>query len=225
MMLSYTRFVKKIADHRQSTSLAAKYRKQRFALFLNLIEQLDGPITILDVGGTERFWNRMLGSTNYPCKVILLNKFSQPITRPNFSSQIGDARAMRQFTDKEFDIVFSNSVIEHVGSFEDQRRMANEVRRVGNRYFIQTPNRYFPLEPHFLFPLFQFFPIRLKCWFIQHFDMGWRKKTPDYQSAMEIAKEIRLLSKKEFTDLFPEGQLVEERFLGLVKSFTVYYGW
>jgi len=224
-MSIYTRFVKKIADHRQPDSLAAKYRKQRFTLFQTLTEQLDGPLTILDVGGTERFWNRMLPSTSPLYKVILLNKFSQPITRPDFTSLVGDARAMQQFADKEFDIVFSNSVIEHVGSFEDQRKMADEIRRVGKRYFVQTPNRYFPIEPHFLFPFFQFFPIWMKCWLIQHFDLGWRKRTPDYQSAMEIAKEIRLLSKREFVNLFPEGRLVEEHFLGFVKSFTIYYGW
>jgi hypothetical protein len=167
----------------------------------------------------------MLDSTSSPHKVILLNRFAQPINRPNFYSLIGDARDMKQFADKEFDIVFSNSVIEHVGTYEDQRKMADEIRRVGKRYFIQTPNRYFPIEPHFLFPYFQFLPVKIKCWLIQHFDLGWRKKTPDYQSAMEIAKEIRLLSKREFVNLFPEGRLVEERFLGVVKSFTIYFGW
>ena len=60
------------------------------------------------------------------------------------------------FKDKSFDAVFSNSVIEHVGTFEDQKMMANEVIRVTNFYFIQTPNLYFPIEPHFLVPFFQF---------------------------------------------------------------------
>lgn len=50
---------------------------------------------------------------------------------------------MLQFKEKEFDLVFSNSVIEHVGGFQDQMKAANEIRRVGKNYFIQTPNKYF----------------------------------------------------------------------------------
>jgi hypothetical protein len=60
---------------------------------------------------------------------------------------------MPQYRDKEFDIAFSNSVIEHVGNDLRIRQMADEVRRVGRNY-LQTPNYYFPLEPHFFFPFF-----------------------------------------------------------------------
>ncbi|MEM2045934.1 MAG: class I SAM-dependent methyltransferase, partial [Candidatus Bathyarchaeia archaeon] len=56
---------------------------------------------------------------------------------------IGDARCM-PFKDKSFDVVFSNSVIEHVGNYDDQKMCAEEIRRVGKCYFVQTPNFYFP---------------------------------------------------------------------------------
>ncbi len=224
-MFIYTRLIKKLADHKKPTTLAAKYRRERFTLFLNLIERLEAPLTILDVGGTMDFWDRM---ETYPTniqKIVLLNKFPQEVTRPNFYSIIGDARDMEQFYDNEFDIVFSNSVIEHLSTIDDQQRMAEEIRRVGKRYFIQTPNRYFPIEPHFLLPFFQFLPLKVKCWLIQHFDLGWRRKAPDYESAMKIATEIRLLTKKELMGLFPEGKFVEERFLFFVKSFIIHHGW
>lgn len=224
-MIIYTSFIKKFADHKKPNTLAAKYRMKRFAHFLNLVRSLEGPITILDVGGTMNFWNRVAALPPNIHKIILLNQFSQQISRPDFLSIIGDARDMNQFSDKEFDIVFSNSVIEHLGTLEEQRKMADEVRRVGKRYFVQTPNKYFPIEPHFLVPLFQFFPLKMKTWLIQHFDLGWRKKAPDYNSAIKIANEIRLLSMKELINLFPEGQLIEERFLGLIKSFIIYHGW
>ncbi len=61
------------------------------------------------------------------------------------------------FGDREFDIAFSNSVIEHVPP-ELQAAFAAEVSRVADRYFVQTPNRYFPIEPHYQLPLFQFLP-------------------------------------------------------------------
>lgn len=97
-MYIYTKIVKKFADHKNPATLAANYRRRRFDLFLNLIEQLEGPPAILDVGGTEVFWNRMVAHS-FKHKVILLNKFSQTITRPNFFSLIGDAREMNQFSD------------------------------------------------------------------------------------------------------------------------------
>lgn len=60
---------------------------------------------------------------------------------------------MPQYSDREFDIVYSNSVIEHLFTKGNQVKMANEVRRVGNNYYIQTPNYYFPLSRigYFLF--------------------------------------------------------------------------
>jgi hypothetical protein len=116
-------------------------------------------------------------------------------------------------------------VIEHVGGLKDQHRMADEIKRVGKRYFIQTPNLYFPMEPHFLFPMFQFFPLWLKIWLISHYDLGWYVKTPEKEKALEIVKSIRLLCKKELYELFPGAIIYREKFLGLTKSFIVYDGW
>jgi 2-polyprenyl-3-methyl-5-hydroxy-6-metoxy-1,4-benzoquinol methylase len=79
---------------------------------------------------------------------------------------------MRQFRDHQFDVVYSNSVIEHVGDLDDMRRMAQEIQRVGKRYFLQTPNRYFPIEPHFVFPFFQFLPRPVQISLVQKFRLG-----------------------------------------------------
>jgi hypothetical protein len=123
--------------------------------------------------------------------------------------------------DKSFDVVLSNSVIEHVGTLSDQKRMANEIRRVGKAYFIQTPNRYFPLEPHFLIPFFQFFPTNLKIYLAENFKPGWYRNRK-IEAAIEDAQQIRLLSKKELMRLFPDGKIWEEKVMGLTKSFIVY---
>lgn len=69
----------------------------------------------------------------------------------------GDATNLSQYSDKSFDIVFSNSVIEHLYTKENQISMAKEVNRVGKNYFIQTPNYWFPIEPHWVFPSFSIF--------------------------------------------------------------------
>jgi len=61
------------------------------------------------------------------------------------------------YSDNEFDICFSNSVIELVGSFEDQRKFANEIRRVGRKLWVQTPARSFFFEPHYLYAIYLLF--------------------------------------------------------------------
>jgi 2-polyprenyl-3-methyl-5-hydroxy-6-metoxy-1,4-benzoquinol methylase len=61
---------------------------------------------------------------------------------------------------RSFDIVFSNSVIEHVGDAESQQQFAHEIARVGRAYWVQTPNRRFPVEPHLLTPFLHFLPTR-----------------------------------------------------------------
>lgn len=70
----------------------------------------------------------------------------------------GDATDLREFGDSSFDVVFSNSVIEHLFTFENQRRMAREVQRVGKAFWVQTPNFWFPMEPHFHVPGWQWMP-------------------------------------------------------------------
>jgi SAM-dependent methyltransferase len=62
------------------------------------------------------------------------------------------------FADREFDIYFSNAVIEHVGDRERQRAFVEEALRVAERAFITTPNRWFPVEVHTGLPLVHWLP-------------------------------------------------------------------
>jgi hypothetical protein len=215
---------KKIADMREADSLITRLRRRRFVLFRSLIDRLPRPVRLLDVGGTQFFWEMMGFKGGEGLEITMLN-LTPGWTRPGFRSVVGDARDMPQFADQEFDVVFSNSVIEHVGEPDAQRRMASEIKRVGKRYFVQTPNRNFPLEPHFFFPGFQFLPLAARTWLLRHFNLGWYQKIPDYNAARHEVETIRLLSRRDVTRLFPEGTLHEERFAGLTVSFVVYAGW
>jgi hypothetical protein len=141
------------------------------------------------------------------------------VSGPPFSSVTGDARAMPEFADAEFDVVFSNSVIEHVGGLEDQRRMAEEIQRVGRRFFVQTPNRRFPIEPHTVFPLFQFLPLAVRVSLVRRFQLGWIPRTPDARAARGRVCSIRLLTRAEVGQLFPGATIHRERVCGLTKSF------
>jgi len=217
--------IKSIADNSSDTSLATRMRRARFQLFLSLLDKLEGHVEILDIGGTQEFWNIMLGDQDRDIRVTLLNIDHQHVTSPKFVSAAGDARSMPQFQDKSFDVVFSNSVIEHVGSYDDQRRMAFEVMRIGKRYFIQTPNKRFPMEPHFLFPYFQYLPVDVRAQLVNRFNMGWYKRMPDLKAARREVESIQLLTRQGLTNLFPDATIYVERFAGLAKSFVAYGGW
>lgn len=215
---------KLIVDNRNRGSIASKLRQRRTAFFKSLLEFLEPPVRILDVGGTDQYWKMIGGLGKKEVSITLLNLESSVTSLPNFIRISGDARHL-EFENKSFDVVFSNSVIEHVGDYKDQKSMANEVRRVGKRYFVQTPNRYFPLEPHFVFPFFQFLPLRFRMYLLMNFNLGWFPKTPDEVKSRQIVESIQLLDKSEVKALFPEASIYEERFLGLTKSFVAYGGW
>jgi 2-polyprenyl-3-methyl-5-hydroxy-6-metoxy-1,4-benzoquinol methylase len=216
----------RLYDHQQSDSLAATLRSKRLNLLLSLLSTLPTPIKVLDVGGRVAFWQStgLLDTEFAQVSITLLNTSVEEIRRehPQMKYVVGDARDMSQFRPKEFDFVFSNSVIEHVGSYANQSRMAKEIERVGKRYFVQTPNFYFPIEPHFVFPAFHWLPIAIRVWLITHFNLGWYRKFSDVQSASAEVRAIRLLKKREFARLFPDSELFEERFFGLTKSFVLY---
>ncbi|MDQ6770487.1 MAG: class I SAM-dependent methyltransferase [Gemmatimonadota bacterium] len=218
--------LKKFFDNREAGSLATRMRRRRFAFFLSLLDHVRRPARILDVGGTQNFWEVMGRGNLGGLRVTLLNLETQPVSGSRFESVAGDARDLSRYSDASFDVVFSNSVIEHLGpSFGDQQRMANEIRRVGQRYFVQTPNRHFPIEPHFLTPGFQFFPVSARVWAVTHFDVGWYKKFADGDAARREVESISLLTERQVHKLFPGALIYKEKFLGLTKSFVAYGGW
>ena len=208
----------KFGDNTNRNSWAVKLRKKRFLIFTRLIgNYLNDEITILDVGGTEMYWEYM-DFIKPNIHITLLNLEKEPTKYNNFISIIGDACNMSDFNDKSFEIIHSNSVLEHVGSFNDQMKMAAEVKRVGRSYFLQTPNYYFPIEPHFYIIGFQFMPVKMRAFIHSH----WIKKTHEYKKSIPAVKSIRLLKKKELKQLFPNASIYREKIFGFTKSFIVY---
>src|SRR4051812_29982845 len=211
----------KIIDNRDSKSLASRLRLKRNEWFRSRIDHLPRPLRILDIGGRTEVWEAIRFANRPDTEITLLNTADEvtSTTTPYFNivKTVGDARDLRQYRDQEFDVVYSNSVIEHVGDIEDMRRMATEMRRVGKRYFLQTPNRYSPIEPHFMFPLFQFLPFSVQVYLVQHFKLGWIPREPRRAEAERVVRGIHLLSKRDLRMLFPDSEVVEEKFAGLAK--------
>jgi SAM-dependent methyltransferase len=206
-------------------SINQKFREKRFKFFLTLLKTVksDSPLQILDIGGTETYWERMNFLGNQGVQITLLNLEATPIRNNNFTSIKGDACDLSAFKDKQFDIVFSNSVIEHLFTKENQKKMAAEVRRVGKNYYIQTPNYYFPLEPHWLFPFFQFLPFSLKVFLTKNLNLGHYEKSVNKEAAIKRVNEVKLLTETEMKKLFTDGSVYRELFLGFKKSVTMYY--
>lgn len=114
--------------------------------------------------------------------------------------------------------MFSNSVIEHLGHYEDQKRFAAEIRRVGKSYWVQTLNRWFPVEPHLISPLIHYLPKRIQKRLIRWFTIWGLVTRPTNEQVSGFLSEVRLLTEREIRDLFPDAKIVVNRFLGFKKS-------
>lgn len=217
-------FLNSISNSSNPSSLSANSRRKRMEFFIELfsLRNISKPIKILDIGGTEGFWVNMHFNNVKNVEIHLLNLNYQDVHYDNFKSIKGDATNMREFGDHSYDIVFSNSVIEHLYSAENQLKMASEVRRVGKSYFIQTPNYWFPIEPHFVFPFFQFLPRNLKIKLISNFALGHFPKFDNSKEAERILDEIKLVSIGKMKKMFPGSAIYLDKFFGLNKSMVAY---
>lgn len=168
---------------------------------------------VLDVGGAWYNWSLL---EEQP-RLTIINIQRMAESQEGVDYLVGDG-CLLPFADKEFDIVYSNSVIEHLGTRENQMRFAAECRRVGRRYYIQTPNRGFPIEPHYLAPFVHWLPPGLQRRLIRRFTLRGLLTKPSQATIDSLVKEIRLLDQREFAELFPGSELWRERVLGLTKS-------
>jgi hypothetical protein len=173
---------------------------------------------ILDVGGTPFNW--LLLDVRPRITIVNMPRAREAFDE-HFTCVFADGRAL-PFADHSFDIVFSNSVIEHVGDGESQRQFAEEITRVGRAYWVQTPNRMFPVEPHLLTPFLHFLPAAWQQRIAREFTV-WaliERPSPDrWEFYIEhYLRDIRLLDAGDLRRLFPGAEIVRERLGGLTKA-------
>jgi len=185
---------------RLAERVARRARHRRRELFRRLMAPVAGE-RILDVGSGETG----LAGLEPDLDVTGIDR----VHRPDYPGPFvrADGREL-PFADGEFDVTYSNSVIEHVVEPSDRRALAGELARVGGRYFVQTPNRFFPVEPHALLPLVHWLPRRLgrRLWNIGVSD--------------DPFDETLLLGARELRELFPDATIVRERLGPLTKSLV-----
>lgn len=216
--------IRRLANDERPNSFSNRLRTRRFERFEALVVSLPRPLRILDVGGTNAFWEHRGWVGRSDAQIVILNRAPQEQRHTNIKPVAGDATDLTAFVDGEFDIAFSNSVIEHLFTLENQRQMASEIRRVGRAYWVQTPNFWFPIEPHFHVPGWQWMPTKLRTSILQKHACGWRGPCPVAETARELVEEVRLMTRNELKAIFPGGTLLQERFCGLVKSWIVVDG-
>lgn len=213
-----------MANANDTKSFSNKLRQERFKKFSENVETLPRPVKILDVGGTERFWQLRGWADLDDVNIVIINLKALETQSKNIVVMAGDARDLSQFVDDSFDVAFSNSVIEHLFDWQSQKQMAKEMQRVARVYWVQTPNYWFPIEPHFLFPAWQWLPRKWRIRMIERFRLGNRGPCKSYEDAARLVDEIRLLSAREMQELFPGATIWHEKFFGLSKSITAYGG-
>lgn len=179
---------------------------------------------ILDVGGYPGTWTtRPQKAQRVDClNVHPVDWEPSDFPEHRIATLVGDGCAL-PFEKDSYDILFSNSVIEHVGDWEKQKEFAREARRVGKKLWIQTPAYECPIEPHFLALFVHWFPVRIRRRLLRWVTLwGWLSK-PSQKTIDETIATTRLLNKARVKELFPDCTIVTERMFGvLVKSYIVY---
>ena len=199
-------------------AFSPRFREERFQLFLNLFTPGDRT-SILDVGGHSSYWQHVPISSQIT--ILNLTPTDPTLKYPErFTYRMGDGRNL-PFPDQSFDIVHSNSVIEHLRTYDDQQRFAREALRVGRNVFVQTPNRWFPIEPHLITPFFHYLPKKFQRFFLPWLSLRGLFRAGDNLELKELFEEVRLLSHSEVKRLFPTCSIHRERLFGLTKSFMV----
>jgi hypothetical protein len=199
-------------------AFSGPFRKKRMHAFC-LLFGVTTDTRILDVGGYPMNWK--------------LCRFKPLVTIANLDScseMLDDGfQAVRAdgcrlpFRERSFPIVYSNSVIEHLGCWDRQMLMAQEIRRVGVHYFVQTPNYWFPVEPHYLTPFFQFLSPTLQKRMARCGTVWGLISRPSREQVFSMVEQIALLTEKKMRLLFPEATILREKFCGLTKAIVAYH--
>jgi 2-polyprenyl-3-methyl-5-hydroxy-6-metoxy-1,4-benzoquinol methylase len=197
-------------DTFEKLSQESRARKREI---LRSVVRFDESTKILDIGGQiDPEGQQILETHPHKHNITVVNLETSHLetikkTYPEINCLEGDATRL-PFPDKSFDIVYSNAVIEHVGDYAAQQRMADEVRRVGKRWFITTPNRWFPFEFHVRMPLLSWLPPRLmhrvaRLW-------GYNHHERRYQSGCDYS-DTQLLTARQLRRAFPDSIILKPR--------------
>ena len=155
---------KKAISYDLNQRLVRPRQQAIYDLFAKLFPpQPDWKVLDLGVNGSLESRDEYFFEASYP---YLHNVVGSGLEDANYFSRFfpettyvqGDRSGRLPFSDNEFDVVFCNAVIEHVGGNAAQAGFLREIFRVSKRCFVSTPNRWFPIEMHTVLPLVHYLP-------------------------------------------------------------------
>ncbi len=201
--------------------ISKKRRRLRRELFQRLV-RVSPEWRILDIGCGESFRSPWFESSSNLVGIDI--RQVDVSTKPYERFVCGNACEL-PFPNNSFDLVYSNSLIEHLPTRKHQRQFACEVSRVGRYFWVQTPDTGFPVDPHYLVPFFQHVPEKWQrpladrlsgSWLLggYYITRGWNVSDYRFETVLGL-NGPRLLA------LFPGAALLRQRFLGLSQSIVV----
>src|SRR6478609_3434061 len=202
-------------------SYGARRRAARWELLRAYFPDIEA-LRVLDLGGTAESWRR---APVRPAHVTVLNLFEPGESDDDWLLPVtGDAVHAREAlagagVDTGFDLVYSNSLLEHVGGHAQRRGLADEVRALAPRHWVQTPYRYFPVEPHWLFPGLQFLPLAARSKVAAVWPLAHSRPASPSEAMSEVQWTERV-GIAELRAYFPGSLVVHERLAGLTKSIV-----
>ena len=197
-------------------SVSERMRRRRWRVILHHFPRI-AELRVLDLGGTSLWWSR---APIKPRQVTVVNLYEPGEAFPGVKTVEGDAlRADELVRGQQFDLVFSNSLIEHLRGHGPRQRLADVVESLAPQYLVQTPYRYFPVEPHWMFPGFQFLPVAARAYLAPRWPLGHTYGWEADASEDEVMS-TELLSAAEMRHYFSDAEIVWERVAGVPKSMT-----
>jgi ubiquinone/menaquinone biosynthesis C-methylase UbiE len=196
------------------------FRPRRKRAFMKLFPEVAAGARVVDIGGTAGWWKEDFPKSVDISIVNIDDDHQNEVRQHGFKFYVADGRDL-PFAEREFDLSFSNSVIEHVGDLNDQEKFAREAVRCSKKLYLQTPNKWFPVEPHLMTVFIQWLPFGVARRLLRYFSLWGLLAKPSQKQIDEFLRTTRLLSRKEIKRIFPTAEITEEKFLGLTKSFIV----
>lgn len=179
-----------IGNYDNPASIGYKLRCKRIETLISIISKVydkSKEVRIIDIGGRKNYWQILPQEilNKYKIYITIVNLPGEilPASEEHYQFIYGDACNLKIFEDNSFHIAHSNSVIEHVGNWNNMSKFAKEVRRLAPNVYVQTPYFWFPIEPHFMCPFFHWLPRPLRISLIKNFDLGNHKRSKNVHEA------------------------------------------